>query len=447
MNVSKGISSGMQIKINKHALKKWIYLAFALFGFLIFARDVLGVPVNRFVFLLLATVILFFADTEQIFDFCLFLAPIHSGAPYNFIIMLSAVALVLKKKRFAMSAMVIPLIFIICFLEMLGMMRNYEHSISIMLQVFSILILFFVFLTDRKCGIRGQYALNSYVLGFIFAMFTLFGQLTQEYSLSAIFQLRVRLGDVNQSISGLSEGMRLSYNPNMLGGICAMAVVICILMARRQKIRIALVYYVLSLLAGIMCFMTLSRASLIGCAVGLIVVFLFSNGNIGSVIRKWGVIAAIVVMALFIIMNYLDSYVTFLFDRNQSGDVLNGRSVIFEEYFKIITSRLDVFLFGFGLQGYQYKSGMWNSAHNAIEEVWVAWGLIGLIAVTVLFCIIFLNIKKVNKRIRIYTLAPMAVMFIILMAGQGFSVRGNILQLMAAFGAMFLGDSKEARRN
>ena len=70
-------------------------------------------------------------------------------------------------------------------------------------------------------------------------------------------------------------------------------------------------------------------------------------------------------------------------------------------YNEHIFSSIDQFFFGIGLQDFQGKilaihNVEINVPHNGIQEIWVAWGLIG----TVLFIFMLLSLVKIAKKLQ-----------------------------------------------
>lgn len=428
------IHKGIKVNFKK---RDFTYLFFIIFGSLLFIRDVKGLEIGREILIFISMLVFLIGDLNSIFSFCVFIAPIHTGSPYNFIIVLAALTLIVKKRIFKFTFVVIPAILMLILLEFVSAFRSVGvFSVSKFIQIAASLILLFFILADRDMRIDASKAVNSYMLGFGFAIINIFGQMLNEYSFMEIFSLRIRLGNVSAYLNKTMTGMCLSYNPNMLGGICALSAMLCLILIKKRSFAGKILYFVLFFVSSITCFMTLSRSAILAYILGIFYFFLFSGGDMKTQFKKITILLLLVFVICYTVINYLGSYLTFFFDRFKYSDILNNRGRIFGEYLNVIFSSIDKMLIGVGLQDYTTKCSIWDSAHNAIEEVLIAWGIIGLILVIILSFIALNNCRKNMGKIKLFQLAPLITYFIILQAGQGFSVRGNVLLVMSGFSAL-----------
>lgn len=406
-----------------------------------FLRDLSGVSISRFFFLILATAIFLFSELEDIYLYMIFIAPIHTGLPYSFIMAIAWLVLFIRKRRFSLPSIVYLGIGLILLIEICNGFRG-EFTISGLLQFAGAFLFFFFVLCDRDTIIDCERSSRFYVFGTIIAIIDLWIQMLQNYSMNQILKLHVRFGNTREILNVESEGMLLSYNTNMLGGICVLCSLICLLFVlKRNKSRPW--YMAIFIISSVTGFLTLSRTAIIAYLIGVTLFAIIAGENYRRRIFIAVVVGILFCIIYFVIINYFQNFYNYMELRFRAIDITNGRNLLFSEYMNSAMSSIDRMLFGVGLQGYQIKSDVSNSCHNAIQEVFVAWGLIGLVITIICFVFMFKIQKKLNPSAMLVNYLPAFIFLLILQSGQGFSVRGNILSLIAAVGAIGINIEKQ----
>ena len=140
----------------------------------------------------------------------------------------------------------------------------------------------------------------------------------------------------------------------------------------------------------------------------------------------------------WIVQKLIPLYLSSLSQRFQEADVYGGRTEIFEYYMSRMWEHFDRLLFGVGLQNYSDKYGYYMSAHNGIQEVVIAWGIIGLIVVTIMMINMLIFAHFQNRNAFMYRFIPVISVLFFVQAGQWFSDTSGLFRLMIAFSAILI---------
>ena len=104
-------------------------------------------------------------------------------------------------------------------------------------------------------------------------------------------------------------------------------------------------------------------------------------------------------------------------------DVWNGRGDLFKYYNQFMFSSPAYILFGIGMQQIFEKVAPYapvaDVPHMGLQEVWVAWGLVGLVLfIVMLWRIIKISGQHTREKRQFYQYMPLAVTLVFTMAGQ-----------------------------
>ena len=128
----------------------------------------------------------------------------------------------------------------------------------------------------------------------------------------------------------------------------------------------------------------------------------------------------------------------YLLSRFESDETGSGRTWIFEDYNQYMVENLWVMFWGVGLNNFQEKvMTTYNIStavpHNGIQEIVVAWGIPGLILVTLLIAVMIAQSKKYGTRKTLLNYIPLIILISKSMAGQFITSGYTILALAFAY--------------
>lgn len=409
-------------------------LAMCLIAVLILFRDVGDFDINRFVFISLTTLACLISDKPQIYCLLAFLTPLATGISLTYITAIALVIILIRQPKLYIQPLGIICMALILFIELLSAFRGF-FSLVDYLRFASIFLFSFLCTCDLRNEYDNEGIIHCYIFGFWIAMASVLGQMLNIYSIEQILSLGVRFGNTREILDISTEGMIVSYNPNGLGFLCLLAGLFSLLLYQKNNKK----WYLLSFSgATLLGFMTQSRAFLLAYALGMLLYTLLSCRSLRSILSILFVFcvgaSSLIVGVLWLIPEYVDSMLLRLND----ADISNGRADIFTYYFNEMFEQTDRLIFGVGLQNYPLKYGFLMSAHNATQEVVIAWGIIGLLLVAALFIGVFYNGRMHNSKARRVQYLPLVIYLVAIQSGQGFSDTSGMLRIMVAYSAILL---------
>ena len=118
-----------------------------------------------------------------------------------------------------------------------------------------------------------------------------------------------------------------------------------------------------------------------------------------SFFKALGITVVTVTGVVYAINTVLLNEVQRVILRFHAADLSTGRNDLLKEYNRYIFSDWKRVTFGIGLQNVVEKSGVHNSPHNATQELLLCWGIIGVVAILVLTVIVLKNVRyKFTKK-------------------------------------------------
>lgn len=433
-------TSSHTVTINaKRAIMPCVILCFAI---LILLRDVAGVSVNRYIFIALATATFIVSEKKEIYAFIAFLTPLAVGISVTFITAIALVVILVKQKELKVHLIGLGCMVLILIMELLTSVRGF-FSLTSYFRFAGIFVFSFLAMIDQEKNYDYEKMVKFFVLGFFVAIASIIGQMLNEYSFEEILSLGIRLGDTRRFLGNNTEGMLVSYNANDLGSICLLNINFCILLRLKTGNKWYMVAFVVSSLLGLM---TQSRAFLICYLISVLLFIFMTSRNTYETIKNISLLIVGVGGIIGLIYWLIPEYVTSLIERFGASDISGGRNEIFAFYLEKTTSSIDKVLFGVGLQHYADKYGYFFSAHNATQEVIIAWGVLGLVVVIALLAIIFRHAKRQNPSAKKIQYIPLVMSLAIMQSLQGFSDRESMLRLMIAYFAILMSMSKGMKK-
>ena len=273
----------------------------------------------------------------------------------------------------------------------------------------------------------------SLCLGTISFGVLLFVVTVKQTSLSYVLAGGIRLG---RTFELMTIG-KLASNPNSLAIYCVISLSILLMLLPKKQIGLYL-FICLSFACVFVGLLSQSRAFVVGV---VLTVLLFSIFMFFSRKEKKKYLFLIAITTAIFVMFFIANYAEMLgalSDRFRVSDITNGRFTIFNSYLNASLSNARGIIFGYGLNTYKEALSqltfLSNSAHNVLLEVYLSWGLIGIVLVIKW---IYNQIKRqqtflprnIEKQKSILTYLPIAALFIMLQSSRMFLTRTPLLLL------------------
>lgn len=437
----------MVLRIQKHKEKR-IFKVYLLAMFvLMVARYLLKIDVPVIAFLALTLLPAWFGSKSEQLAMVASCIPLSVAFQYKYALLILSVAIMIRNRWKLNRSGALLIIMAMAIWEwwhaFYGRFSYVEY-----LRDFAELILLGLVVSidlydvDYKLVLR---SLSISVVGVCVIMLVM--QLQQfDFDLIAVFARSAhsfRFGQSNMEATDYA----LNFNANNLGFICNLSTCgMLLLAARREHTRMDVVWAVSSTIFALM---TLSRAAIL-CLVIVFVAYLFmSEGRaLQRVLSGIGGIL-IAVMAILLIWAFVPSVFENIQERFQRSDVSNGRTNLFLYYGKFMLSSAAYFFAGIGMQNIFDKVSPYFPVHDVphmgMQEVWVAWGLVGVVMVLILLWRIVTGSKQYaqGKR-KVYQFMPLALTLVFTTSGQFLTSSRALMALSIAYVCMCISNNHGA---
>ncbi|MCL2426028.1 MAG: hypothetical protein FWD05_06795 [Oscillospiraceae bacterium] len=417
----------MRCKIHaKNILNIGLIIAFLV---LILARDVFGVSVNSLAFLIVATLFFILKDnnTTIIISAMVFMIPIYTGIPYVDISIIAMLIILYKNGwRMKINVFTILCLLLIFIIEISSVFAsNINFNIPIFLRLIGALLFVFAFIPSFTLShkLDRVLILKAFLWGMLFMIVTILWQYLREYGLYEFLNLGVRIGNVGLHFD-MEAGLRVSNNPNILGITCSAAIyVIVILKEKKVASWWYLLFFPIIVMFGLM---TQSRAFVFAFVLIMAYFLITSSKNKGA--KSFFVAVFFLIATYYVFTAFFPDYFDNIIARWEVDDITGGRSTIMTAYSQFMRGNPRFIPFGAGLQGHRQQVGGPSSAvHNGFQQVYVSWGIVGVLVVVVLMYSTYKTAAISIKKRDILHIFPLFMYFFSLQTIQWFSNMGMIL--------------------
>ena len=336
---SNTMNSLQKTKKTYGSLILWALIIF----FLLFLRDAYSVGINKYIFLGITCVCVFYMKTSDLIYLYCFLFPLYVGLPGNYMTLVLVVRLLLETRRFKATSLVLTL-FIAAFM----VFQNYTTGnigITHMMYIPGLFVVLMLFTHRQKLDIMPMvlmYSAGVAALGFIMLVSTL-----RVHSLVDLMSNAFRLGTSNSAYTE-ENIMRVSVDPNFYGAFAISAISLAFplfLHPNTSKIRKAW-FIIFAFIQLVVALTGLSRAFILVLLLW-IAISLFTQRSVRNT-----VFAVITVgVFLFFLVIYMSDVIDVVLSRFYEEDILtaNGRISGILRFWSIWSSSLYYIFLGVGL--------------------------------------------------------------------------------------------------
>lgn len=411
----------MVLRIQRNEENRIFKVYLLLMFTLMIVRYLLKVNVPAIAFLLVALLPAWKGTTSEQLACAMSFVPISIAFQYKYALLILAIAILTKKQGRLKWNGLLSMIFLMMGWELWHALYG-KFSYMEYLRDFAELILLGMVTSidlhdvDHKLVIR---SLTISVVGVCAIM--LFMQLQQfNFNIVAVFirSAKVfRFGESNME----SGRFAINFNANNLGFICNLATCGGLLLTIRKEQR----WYdiVLMVSSSIFAVMTLSRSAVICMVLVYVGYWLFAGGNLAKKLIGGAGVLIIALLALLLINLLVPSVFENLQERFQRDDVWNGRGDLLKYYMEFLFLSPLNWLFGIGMQQIYEKVVLYvpvaGVPHLGLQEVWVAWGIVGLTMFLVMvWRIMIISRQYAQGKRQLYQYMPLVVTMTFTMTGQ-----------------------------
>ncbi len=422
----------IQCKKENRIFKIYLLAMFALMA----VRYLMKTDVPAIAFLLVAMLPIWLGSPSEQLAFAASCIPFSVAFQYKYALLILSVAILIKN-RWKLNQSGVFLVVMVMLVWELWHAFYGQFSYLEYLRGFAELILLGVVTSvplndiDHKLIIRG---LSVSVVGVCVIMLIMQMQ-KFGFDLMAVFARSARSFRFGQS-NMASGRFALNFNANNLGFICNLSACGSMVLVARKEHR--WLDFLLIVCSVVFALMTLSRAAII-CMILIFLAYLFlTEGTPGKKILSGFGSILIVCLALILVRILIPSVFENIFERFQRADVWNGRGGLLKYYNEFLLSSPLYFLFGIGMQHIFEKASPYvpvtSVPHMGLQEVWVAWGLVGIILMGILLWrVVTVSKRYAHGKRQLYQFMPFVLTLVFTMSGQLLTSSRALIALAFAY--------------
>ncbi len=366
------------------------FFLIASFLILLVLKDFVGVSIPSILFTVVWFAIILFCSTSvggafSIASVICFASTISITIPIVFYM----VVVLVRKKKFGRLNPIFAISIIVAVIELARLFLLKDESFNNYVNTMSVVILTATIITGILNGdVEPSMCLKFYLGLFVFLSVDIIWATAKVVgNIGGIISGSFRIGQVDLFDSTM-EGL-LGMNSNGIALLAMVAVAVILLMFNKRYL--SLLWSIIGIIfAAFVGFITVSKTFILVFA-GMYLLYLIwyilkSNGkNITPIfVLAVSIVALIVLPQTTIVKNVLDRF--------SSGDLTTGRIDVANEYLDFMFKDFSRIILGLGLQNITIKSGFMHVPHNAILEIFVCFGIVGIL----MFSVYFINLIKMN---------------------------------------------------
>lgn len=406
---------------------------FALLMLLIFSKYVFQLPLPSAVLLLIMAAMVCIGDQQQIVATCIISIPLITVIPCSYVVLAAILVFAVKyPDSIRVDLAIVPVLLIVIW----ELLHDFSNDIDLK-QLVS------MFLPYLLCGFLMWQDLKKVDYGYCIRMMAITVAVLCQALITIVliksdFNIQLAFSNMNRlGIAAENEGdLALHINPNSLGVICALAAS-CLLQLSNtnQKKRGDLLMLIILLLFGVL---TMSRTYLM---LLIMIVALFAVAGKGGLRKsiRFVLMLPVIVTFLYLMLQMvfpgvLEAYMA----RFEVADISGGRLRLLEIYNAFILSSNKVLFFGVGLSDFGDKIAnemglAYNVPHNCLQEIVIAWGIIGTVFCLWFFFEFIRHAKQKVGRLYLMNYIPMVLLIGKGMVGQLLSSDYSMLALALVY--------------
>ena len=366
------------------------FFLIAAFLMLLVLKDFAGVSVPSILFTVVWFAIILFCSTNvggafSIAAVICFASTISITIPIVFYM----VVVLVRNKKLGRLNPIFAISIIVAVIELARLFLLKDESFNVYVNMMAVVFLTATIITGILNGdVEPSMCLKFYLGLFVFLSVDIIWATAKVVgNIGGIISGSFRIGQVDLFDSTM-EGL-LGMNSNGIALLAMVAVAVILLMFNKRYL--SLLWSIIGIIfAAFVGFLTVSKTFILVFAgtylLYLVWYILRSNGKNATPIFVLAVsiVALIVLPQTTIVKNVLDRF--------SSGDLTTGRIDVANEYLDFMFKDFSRVILGMGLQNITIKSGFVHVPHNAILEIFVCFGIVGIL----MFSVYFINLIKMN---------------------------------------------------
>ena len=362
--------------ICKKAIDEKVLRAFMWgLALMLILRDVAVVGISKWVYMAYAVLLMMYVGYETLIYMICFMLPLVCGLPGTYIMPFALVLLMLKRGK--IKARQITLVVFVAAMEIVAAVWYPEINVRNIIQYISFAgIMLFLIQEDQNLDYLRCIRLYLYGVALLCGVIMTTGLMTApEDWLQRFAKGQFRFGYTQMAEL---DGMALKLNTNSLAYYSITGITCGIYMAEKSTGTRRSICILISCVAFIAGFMTVSRSWVLVAAICL-VLYLFSKATSPKKLIATVAVFALLIYAFIYIVTQNPELMEGFTERFTREDMEtgNGRTDIFNAYMDVFLHNTRFMLIGTGVTQYKVMTGVYDSFHTGLQQILVSLGIVG----------------------------------------------------------------------
>lgn len=412
------------MSLNRILSNHWLLLSYMItIIIMLYLRDVSGYDINKMYFVYLVLIVSLCCKMSNLFSLIAFTLPFMCGLPGNYFLPIWTLRIVIQifKKKNIYDINVIYFMIVITIYEILHILY-YPYQINL-LTLCGYLCSFTIVATmsANDFSIDFSKPTLSFCIGssvFLCIMYLIY----KSNPSMMLLEGGIRMG--GDSIKE-EDVMILATNANYVAlySIASLACLLSLFHYKKIRANIFIPLFLISLFCGMF---SVSRTWMV-LVPFMFLYYLFMNHKK----QNYGYIIFVLLIAFIVYFIQSNKEYIYMFVNRFNGDSVDGgRIYIISTYYDYLSEHIGMFIFGTGCLIYPDVIKINFSIHNALQQIWVCYGIIGL---TFILGAFLKNIRRYYVTKEYMAVLPMISVFIFLQTIQVLSPYYCMYPLIPAF--------------
>lgn len=365
-------------------IKRTSILFFIVYALLII-RDFFGIHYSVYILTIIISLACCLFSRKEIVETGVFLIPLSAAINIGTIYGVLAIIYLFKLVRNGEIRFRAPsyMLIVLILFELMHLLIS-PFSVGTYLAYFCTYIFLTVVFADDRIEWISKSTIDIFIFSVIVSNLLILGltMITSGGGITSLIQKAWRVGTT--FVDEIQGDYLLYNNSNNIALQCCIAISCLVAFYQTKKDRVFKIVIQMGLLT-VIGLLTISRTFLVTIFVVIMWSIISSSGVRTN--RKIGIIAISIlgVVALFYFSPMLVNNLIFRFKTAEISTSDSSRANIIRYYIDYINRDINSILFGIGMQSHNLKTGYRYVAHNMILDIYVSWGLTGLILTAVYF--------------------------------------------------------------
>jgi len=385
----------MKIRVNDKLIDEYTILrvTVVLIVIMLSGRDMFALPINSHMISLICIPAFILLNYQLLVPFVMFLIPLISGVSAGELMLLAAIAIICKRKSRGYFQYIIILIAI--GLELYA--STYYPSINHaeIFQYFTITVVLFLLILNYDC-LDYKICVKYYLYGVVCAVFVaLLGSFTSgglNISHLVSYEFRAHVGTRYETV----DGAKLTFNANSYAYLCLTGVVCGLFLlntdiSKKSKKHI----FIVTCLLGLFGMFSVSRTYVLVLAMVICLYTITGKISLKKMVRFLAIFGCLIIV-VYIALKSNSSIMNAFIERFTGEDIETGgkRLILIHEYIEAFKANPRFFWVGTGVVEYRAILNVFNSIHNATQQIIICLGIPGSV---LYFTALLVPVLKVIK--------------------------------------------------